>query len=107
MKTKNIIGFNGVTKPNEEDIIYRKEGVINYLRERRFKMRRALKKYDGVEKHIMDIEAKFGSSYQGWEFNANDKEEMKEFNEIGFKKGQKIIWYKVKGGKNLFELVKH
>lgn len=44
--------------------------------------------------------------YQGWEFNADDPAELEEFRNIGFKLGQKIIWYYMKnGGKNKFELV--
>ena len=108
--TTNIINLNNETI-NVNDVLTTIIGKIVKINEKRYIDKGNFSPTKGKEIHKIDVSARFITecgmeAYQSWEFNMNDKAEIKEFKNINFKLGQKIICYEMKNGaKNKFELV--
>lgn len=97
MKTTNIINNSEINKMNVIETI---NGEIVEVSNKKGVWECAWKAADGKPYNTIRVEAKFITKggmecYQGWTFNAFNKDEVKEFNEIGFKVGRKINYYRV------------
>ena len=108
--TTNIINLNNETI-NVNDVLTTIIGKIVKINEKRYIDKGNFSPTKGKEIHKLDVSATLitdsgTEADQRSEFNMNDKDEIKEFKNINFKLGQKIICYKMKNGaKNKFELV--